>query len=226
MGRIDREGRKHRVDALRKKIREVFLLALWHVGIGVKAEALLFELWLKLVAPARVLIVDHPPHALADRGKRIASRQTVRPCFKRVHLLLLLETRDAHFEKFVQIGADDAKKFQAFEKRIRFLNRLIENALVEFQPAQLAVDEVGTFLKIHPRIVRLRPARSRGDFRDSATPSNGATELVPARRWCRISRQPVREFAQACRVRGKRAHLVRHHLEKPNAAKSCGGRRF
>ena len=104
MSRIDREGRKHRVDALRKEIRKVFLLALWHVGIRVKAESLLLELRLKLVAPARVLIIDHPPDSLADCGKRIASRQAVRPCFKRVHLLLLFQPRNAHFEKFVQIG--------------------------------------------------------------------------------------------------------------------------
>ena len=81
-----------------------------------------------------------------------------------MHLFLLLKARDAHFEEFVQIGADDAEEFQALEKRIRFLNRLIEDALVELQPAQLAVDEIGAIRKIHSRIVRLLAARSRGDF--------------------------------------------------------------
>ena len=64
MGRVDRKRGEHRVNALRKEIRKVILLAFWHVGIGVKAKALLFELRLKLFAPAAVLIIDHPPHAL------------------------------------------------------------------------------------------------------------------------------------------------------------------
>ena len=63
--------------------------------------------------------------------------------FKGVHLLLLFEASHAHFEEFVQIRADNAEKFQPFEKRVRFVHRLIENALVEFQPAQFTVDEIG-----------------------------------------------------------------------------------
>ena len=164
MGRIDRQGREHRVNALRKEVRKVLLLAFRHVGIGVKAEPLVFELRLELLAPATVLIIHHSAHALADGGKRLAGRQTVRACFKRVHLLLLFKARDAHLEEFVQIRADDTEELQSFEKRIRFLNRLIEDALVEFQPAQLAVDEIGAIRKFHPRIVRLPSARFKGRF--------------------------------------------------------------
>ena len=56
--------------------------------------------------------------------------------------MLLLETRYSHLEKFIQIRADNAKKLQAFQKRVRFVKCLIKHTLVEFQPAQLAVDEI------------------------------------------------------------------------------------
>jgi hypothetical protein len=56
--------------------------------------------------------------------------------------LLLLETSDSNLEKFIQIRTDDAKKLQAFQERVRFVKCLIKHPLVEFQPAQLAVDEI------------------------------------------------------------------------------------
>jgi hypothetical protein len=56
--------------------------------------------------------------------------------------LLLLETRNSDLEKFIQIRADDAEKLQAFQERVRFIKGLIQHTLVEFQPTQLAVDEI------------------------------------------------------------------------------------
>jgi hypothetical protein len=85
-----------------------------------------------------------------------------------MHLLLLFETSHAHFKKLVQIRADDAKELQSLEQRVRFIRRLVKDALIEFQPTQLTVDEMGAILKLHARIVRPRTARSRGDFCDSS----------------------------------------------------------
>jgi hypothetical protein len=62
--------------------------------------------------------------------------------------LLLLQTCDSDFKKFIQVGADDAEKLQAFQKRVGLVKRLIKHALVEFQPAQLAVDEIVFVRKI------------------------------------------------------------------------------
>ena len=56
--------------------------------------------------------------------------------------MLLLQTRDPDLEKFIQIRADDAEKLQAFEERVGLVKRLVKHPLVEFQPAQLAVDEI------------------------------------------------------------------------------------
>ena len=164
VSRVDRKRGEDRVNAFRKEIGKVLPLAFGYVGIGVKAKALLFELRLKLLAPAAVLIIDHPAHALADGGKRLAGRESVGTRLEGMHLLLLFESSHAHLEELVEIRADDAEKFQPFEERVRFVHRLIEDALVELQPAQFTVDEIAAVLKFHFRIVRLPSARSRGDF--------------------------------------------------------------
>ena len=55
---------------------------------------------------------------------------------------LLLQPRHAHLEEFVEVGADDGEELQPFEQRIGGIQRLVEHALVEFQPAQLAVEKM------------------------------------------------------------------------------------
>jgi len=58
---------------------------------------------------------------------------------------LLLEAGDADFEKFVEIGTDDAEEFQPFQQRVAGIGSFIQNALVEFKPTQLAVEKMGWF---------------------------------------------------------------------------------
>src|SRR5262245_58679375 len=53
---------------------------------------------------------------------------------------LLQRRRHANHEELVEIAADDRKEFHALEQRMCVVGRLCQDALVEFQPAQFAVD--------------------------------------------------------------------------------------
>ena len=69
----------------------------------------------------------------------------------RVAFDLLFQSGDPHLEEFIEIGADDAEELQPFQQRIGGVQRLVEHALVEFQPAQLAIEKVLRlkFLRFH-----------------------------------------------------------------------------
>ena len=55
---------------------------------------------------------------------------------------------DANHEELVEIRADDREELDALEQRVRLVERLIEHALVELEPAQFAVDEQRGVLKV------------------------------------------------------------------------------
>ena len=97
----------------------------------------------QLFAPAGVKLLDHSPDPLGDRPEGLARRQPVVAALHHIALNLLLESRDADFKEFVEVRTGDAKKLDSLQQWRRGVQRLVENALVEFQPAQFAVDKVG-----------------------------------------------------------------------------------
>jgi len=122
---IHRNRCEHRINGLLEKLREVFPLVLRHIRVGVETEALLFEAGHDLLPPAAVLVVDHLARALADKRQDLAGREAVRPDLGRVRLPLLLEAGDPDLEKLIQIRADDAEEFQAFENRVGLVECLV-----------------------------------------------------------------------------------------------------
>jgi hypothetical protein len=74
----------------------------------------------------------------------------------------LLDAGNADLEELVQVRTDDAKELQPFEQGIVRIKRLVEDALIEFQPAQLAIEKVlrlesvfvHGLLKGNPRMLR------------------------------------------------------------------------
>ena len=70
----------------------------------------------------------------------------------------LLKARHAYHEELVQVLGEDGEELEAFENRLRRVERLFENAPVELYLAQLAVEEqacaVGARLR-RPRARRL-----------------------------------------------------------------------
>src|SRR5262249_24845836 len=59
----------------------------------------------------------------------------------RVGVELLLQARDANHEKLVEVGRKDRQKFQPFEQRLRRIERFIQHAAVELDPAEFAVEK-------------------------------------------------------------------------------------
>ena len=139
---IDRKRSQNRINRLAEKLLEMLPLGLRNLGVVVKTDFLPLQRRGDVLAPAAVLIIHHLPRTHTDSGQRLGSGKPIRPGVGGASLLLLLQTRDPDLEKFIQVGADDAEKLQAFQKRVRFVKCLIKHALIEFQPAQLAVDEI------------------------------------------------------------------------------------
>jgi hypothetical protein len=96
----------------------------------------------KLVAPAAELRLDHLAHAAVDGSEALAGREAVHAALDHVALDLLLDAGHAHLEKLVEIRAGDAEELHALKQWRGGVERLIEHALIESQPAQLAVEEV------------------------------------------------------------------------------------
>ena len=139
---IHRQRSQNRINRLAEKLLEMLTLGLRNLGVVVKMDFLPLQRRGNVLAPAAVLIIHHLSRAHTDPGQRLGSGKPIRPGVGGASLLLLLETRDADLEKLIQIRADDTEKLQALQKRVRFVKSLIQHALVEFQPTQLAVDEI------------------------------------------------------------------------------------
>ena len=53
---------------------------------------------------------------------------------------LLPQTRHADHEELVQVGAEDGQEFDPLQQRGRLVQRLFQDAPVELQPAQFAIE--------------------------------------------------------------------------------------
>src|SRR6266550_1724073 len=70
------------------------------------------------------------------------------------------QARDANHVELVEVRAENREKFQSLEERIAFVERLVKNSRVEFEPAQLAID-VERRISRHFPITRLRSVVAR-----------------------------------------------------------------
>jgi hypothetical protein len=101
------------------------------------------ERGLQELTPASVAVVDHAADTLRKRFEKLCGGKAIEAPLDDVAFNLLFDAGDADFEEFVEIGVYDAKEFEALEQGIGWIKRLIEHALIKFQPAQLTINEVG-----------------------------------------------------------------------------------
>ena len=94
----------------------------------------------KLVVPAVVLRVDQLVRARADRGELLLRHHPVGRHLFDFARELLLEPRHAHHEELVEVGGDDREKLDSLVERYRRVLRLGQDARVELEPRELAVD--------------------------------------------------------------------------------------
>ena len=146
MRRVNRQRRQHRAD-----LRAIILLEPVQVGrrpapqapgTGCRCAP----------APAAVLRASRriaaPPSGARAGRSRGTSRVAVSPsiaALDHVAFDLLLEPGDAHLEELIEVRADDAEELHPLQQRVLRIQRLVQHALVELQPAQFAIDEVLRF---------------------------------------------------------------------------------
>ena len=97
--------------------------------------------WGQRLVPQIILLIEHPAHAFDHRTVGFRGGQPVRGALHDIALDLLFEAGHADLKELVQVGADDAEEFEAFQEwRVR-IQGFIQHALVELEPTQLPVEE-------------------------------------------------------------------------------------
>src|SRR5206468_10141525 len=109
------------------------------------------ELGKQLLIPKFVLGRDQLMGNPLNLIKRFGRTQSIRSNIARFAFDLLFDTGDADLEKFVQVRTENAKKLYPLDQRLGRILRLFEDSSIEFEPAQLAVDEI---LRIAETLVR------------------------------------------------------------------------
>ena len=87
------------------------------------------------------VIGHHAMSAFGDSIKLLNWCQAARIAASQPRVSLLHQAGDAHHKELVEVGSNYRQKLQPFGQRNIGRNTLFENSLVEFEPAQFAVDE-------------------------------------------------------------------------------------
>ena len=142
MRRVNRQRRQHRPDLRAVIILQPGQVSRVQLRDFEQADAVGRQRRQQLLAPARVLVLDHAPDPLDDGAEGLAGGQAVHRALDDLAFDLLFEARDADFEELVEVRADDAEELHPLQQRVGWVERLLQHAMVEFQPAQFPVDEV------------------------------------------------------------------------------------
>ena len=89
-----------------------------------------------------VLLLDFIEAYLRDFLQHLGGLHAVGSGCLALQLDALLQSGDADFEEFVQVGAENQQEFEALQQRVVFVQSLGQHPLIELQVAQLAVDIV------------------------------------------------------------------------------------
>ena len=143
MGGIDRHRREDRQGALGEKTVDTGQLLLIEITVTNQLKSLGHHGWRDALLKAAVLpgnellgAVGDPPQLL-QRAGAVRGRVLWGALAER----LLAHPRHAHHEKLVEVRAEDREKLQPFHERVGSVLRLLEDAEIEVEPAQLTVDE-------------------------------------------------------------------------------------
>jgi hypothetical protein len=116
-------------------------LRLLEVLVGDEADATFGQGRQDLLGQRLAQALHHLVRALADQEELLPRPQ---PGRVRVRVSLVdgvLEGGHAHHEELVEVAGDDDRELQALEEGRGRVHRLLQDAAVELEPAQLAVEE-------------------------------------------------------------------------------------
>ncbi len=140
MRRIDRERRQHGKDLLAEMGVEPDAVGIGElVGLDDR-DAGLAQLGADR-PPHQLLVGDQGFRHLVDLGELLRRGEAVGALGRDALLDHVFEARNADHEELVEVGGGDRQEAQALEQRVAAVARLFEDAAVEGEPGQLAVDE-------------------------------------------------------------------------------------
>ena len=141
MGRIDRQRRQHRTHLRPVKRLQPFHISRPELRIVQEPDAVLDQGRPEVVPPAFILLLHHPPHPPRDGPECLRGRQPIHAPLHDLALHLLLDPGHPDLKELVKVRTDDAEKLDPFQERDGRIQRLIQDTLVELQPAQFPIEK-------------------------------------------------------------------------------------
>jgi len=138
---LDRHGREHRLQFVGEESAQKLALRRRPV-VGVEHMKVVLAQSVEHLADTDRLFFHHAVGAFGDGDELLPGSHPGRVASAYPGGSLLHQASDAHHVELVEVGADDGEELEPFEERHRAGQPFAENAVVELQPAELAVDEV------------------------------------------------------------------------------------
>ena len=142
MRRVETDGRQYRHHLAQEKILDPGLLRFIPVRAAQELDALLRQGGNEFFVEQLVLPGDELVRRRVQTLEDLRGLQAVRPGREATQLGLLFQPRNADLEELIQVAADDAQVSQPLQQRNRRVFRLRQDATVEFEQAELAVQEI------------------------------------------------------------------------------------
>ena len=140
MRRVHRQGCEHRENLGEKILFEPAAFLDGHLGRLEHRDPDLAQCRLQ-IAPDLLLPGHEPAGTALDRRQLLRRRQAVLAQSGDARRHLRLQAGDAHHVELVEIGGGDGQEADALKHRMTRVRRLVQDALVERQPRQLAIGE-------------------------------------------------------------------------------------
>ena len=140
--RVHRERGEDGVDALGKHRAHVVLLRRSELRPTQDLDALLLQRGADVVLEDAGLLIDEIGDALQDSPVEFLREDAARTGLRDAGVDASLESGDAHHEELIEVARENGEEFCAFDQRdSQRILRLVQHALVELEPRQLAVVE-------------------------------------------------------------------------------------
>ncbi len=138
---VDGERHEHREDSGGEDFVDAFPVGVVEVGPGFDVDPRLVEGGFHEVAERGGMAGLQDVRLLADGGERVERFGADVGGHGEPRHDAPFQPGDAHHEELVQVVREDGEEVDAFEERNRFVLGEFEHALVEGEPAELAVEE-------------------------------------------------------------------------------------
>ena len=146
---VESQRCEHRKNGFGKVAVAGGQLARAQILIVENADAGLFERRQQLRSQTFLRVAQQLFHFAPDGYQLRGGAHVVRPHFRNACLQLCAQPRHPDHEELVQVGPEDGEKLGTFEQRVLLVFGLFQDAALETQQAELAVD-------VQSRVVEIR----------------------------------------------------------------------